>query len=160
MEERQIKQVDFSKLRHAYTTVKSLLELESWEKVKSLDTKVAEDLGLYGDDNYDLLVKFVKKFELDHNKFEYDKHFYSEGELFGSGAALVNLLSLSVWLPLKTIELLTFNKIKITKPVLFPEKREVTDITFRDLLSWYIEGDYVSGDDVRYEIKTKPQQDL
>jgi hypothetical protein len=64
MEERQIRQVDFSKLRHGYITVKSFLESESFEKVKSLDTRVAEDLGLYGDDNYDLLVKFIKKFEL------------------------------------------------------------------------------------------------
>src|ERR1700749_5082413 len=107
------RQIEFDKLRHAYVTVKSFIESESYEKVKSLNTKIEEDLGLSGDDNLDLLKKFVKKFELDYKDFDYSKHFLSEGELYGSEAALTNLLALSIWLPLKTIELLTFNKIKI-----------------------------------------------
>ncbi|MBC5775620.1 DUF1493 family protein [Pontibacter sp. KCTC 32443] len=160
MKDKQIKQVEFSKLRHAYITVKGFLESESWENVKSLDTTVVEDLGLYGDDNYDLLLKFVEKFELDFGDFQYDKHFYSEGELFDSFSALKSLLTLSVWLPLYTIELLTLNNVKIDKPDLFPPKRTVTDMTFKDLLIWYIEGKYTSESEIKYEIKTKPQQNL
>jgi hypothetical protein len=157
---RQVRQVEFDKLRHAYETVKKFLEDESFEKVDTLRTKVAEDLSLHGDDNYELLEKFVEKFELDYVGFEYDKHFYSEGELFGSSAALANLLTLSVWLPLKTIELLTFNKIKINKPVFYKPEREVTDMTFKDLLSWHIEGKHSTEKDIKFEIKNTKQQNL
>jgi hypothetical protein len=151
----EIKEVEFSKLRHAYLTVKAFLESESYEKVKSLDTKVVADLGMSGDDNYDLLEKFVTKFELDHKDFDYNKHFYSEGELFGSDAAFINLLRLSVWLPLKTIELLTFNKIKLDKPSSYTPPRQVSDMTFKDLLTWYIEKDYKPSADIKYKIKLK-----
>ncbi|WP_205504611.1 DUF1493 family protein [Rufibacter psychrotolerans] len=152
--DRQIKQVEFTKLRHAYQTVKAFLVEASFVDVENLKTRVAEDLGMYGDDNYELLVKFVDKFELDHKGFDYSKHFHSEGELFGSGAALINLLALSIWLPLKTIELLTFNKVKLPKPSFYQPNSDVSDMTFKDLLTWYIEGKYATEKDIKYEIKT------
>ncbi len=155
----ETRQIEFEKLRHAYITVKSFLETASGVKVTSIDNKVEDDLGLSGDDNLFLLEEFVTKFELDHKGFNYDKHFYSEGELFGSGAAIVNLLTLSVWLPLKTIELLTFNKLNLDKPK-FPvtPDREVSDLTFKDLLTWYIEKEYKLSNEIKYEIK-KTQAD-
>lgn len=112
----ETRQIEFEKLRHAYVTVKYFLETEGYEKVTSLDNKINANLGLSGDDNYELLEKFVAKFELDHSNFNYDNHFYSEEELFGSDIAIANFLTLSIWLPLKTIELITFNKLKIEKP--------------------------------------------
>jgi hypothetical protein len=150
----ETKEIEFEKLRHAYVTVKHFLETESFEDVKSLDSKIVADLSLSGDDNYELLEKFVTQFELDHKNFDYNKHFYSEGELFGSGAALLNLLTLSVWLPLKTIELLTFNKLKLDKPK-FPvaPDREVSDLTFKELLTWYIEKEYIPNQNIKYKIK-------
>ena len=151
--EKQTKYVEFNKLRHAYITVKRFIESESMDEIKSLKTTVAEDLSMLGDDNYELIEKFVKKFELDHKDFEYDKHFYSEGELFDSVAALNNLLILSVWLPLKTIELLTFNKFKINKPEFYKPERKVTDMTFKDLLTWYIEGTYSTESEIKYKLK-------
>lgn len=152
----EIKQIEFEKLRHAYVTVKSFLESRSGVNITSLADKVECDLGLSGDDNYEFLEEFVTKFELDHRNFEYSKHFYSEAELFVTGAAIVNLLTLSVWLPLKTIELLTFNKVSLDKPVL-PVRldRQVSDLTFRDLLTWYIEKEYKLGGEVRYEINAR-----
>jgi len=154
MKKRLIKEVEFSKLKHSYITVKRFLEAEACVKIKSLDTKLVKDLGLYGDDNYELLEKFVDKFELGYRNFHYDKHFHSEGELFGSVAALKTLLNLSVWLPLKTIELLTLNKVKIDKPVLFQLKREAADLTLKDLLTWYIEGEYTTEAEIDYKMKT------
>jgi hypothetical protein len=152
----ETRQIEFAKLRLAYITVKSFIENEKagYHEIKSLHTKIKADIGLSGDDNLELLKKFVEKFELDYKNFDYDKHFHSEGELFGSGAALDNLLILSIWLPLKTIELLTFNKIQIDKPR-FPVTPiiEVSDLTFKDLLTWYIEKDYKSSDEVKYEIR-------
>jgi hypothetical protein len=149
----EIKQIEFSKLRRAYITIKGFLESESGDDLESLKTKIVKDLGLAGDDNYDMLTKFVDKFKLEFADFEYDKHFYSEGELFDSSAALYNLLILSIWLPLKTIELLTFNKIQIPKLSFYQPARQVSDMTFRDLLTWYIEGKYIPEGNVKYAIK-------
>jgi len=151
---KQTKQIEFSKLRLAYITIKNFLENESYVEVESLNSKIAGDLGMTGDDSYELLEKFIGKFELDYKDFEFDKHFYSEGELYGSEAALINLLSLSVWLPLRTIELLTFNKITIRKPDFYKPDRDVSDMTFKDLLTWYIEGKYIPSKEIKYKIKT------
>lgn len=149
----EVQQIDFKKLRFAYETVKRFLEKETLDNVDSLDTKIVADLGLAGDDNYDLLARFIKKFELDYNGFDYSKHFYSEGELFGSGPALINLLSLSVWIPLKTIELLTLNKLHLPKPGFYRPSRKVLDMTFKDLITWYVEGKYATAAEIKYEIK-------
>ncbi len=150
----ETRQIEFAKLRHAYCTVKGFINSESYDKVKSLNTTIEGDLGLSGDDNYELLEKFVAKFELDYRNFDYSAHFYSEGELFGSGGALINLLNLSVWLPLKTIELLTLNKVKIDKKIfIHGDGREVADLTFRDLLTWYNEKEYKPSGSISYEIK-------
>ena len=144
--------VEFEKLKLAYITVKNFLEKEAGENVESLKTKIAEDLSFYGDDNYYLLTKFVEKFELEHSDFNYDKHFHSESEIADSSIALYNLLILSVWLPLKTIELLTLNNLKINKPSFYKPSRKVTDMTFKDLLTWYIERKYTDSE-IKYVLK-------
>lgn len=152
----EVKEIEFSKLRYAYITVKAFLESESREKLKSLDTKIEYDLGLAGDDNAELLEKFIKKFELEHKNFDYSKHFLSEGELFNSTGALFTLLNLSVWIPIKTIiELITLNKVKIEIPDFninnCPER---DDLTFKEMIIWYIEKDYLSTESIKYKLKT------
>jgi hypothetical protein len=57
----EIKQIEFSKVRHAYITVKSFIEHESSDDLESLKTKILKDLGLTGDDNYYMQSKFVYK---------------------------------------------------------------------------------------------------
>lgn len=158
----ETKQIEFAKLKHAYITVKHFLELESegYNKVNSLKTKINDDIGLSGDDNLELLDKFVKKFELDYKDFNYSKHFHSDGELYDSGAALINLLTISVWLPLKTIELLTFNKVKIAKPNFYKPGRPVTDLTLKDLLTWYIEKEFKRSSSIKYELKINPIDEI
>lgn len=150
----EVKEIEFSKLRHAYITVKTFLETESWDKVKSLDTKIENHLGLAGDDNAELLEKFVKKFELENTNFDYSKHFLSEGELFNWGSSLSTLLKLSVWIPLKTIELITLNTVKLEKPSFnnYPKK---DDLTFKEMIIWYIEKDYVPTERIKYKLKIK-----
>jgi hypothetical protein len=149
----ETRQIEFEKLRHAYIVVKQFLETEGYKKVTSLNNRVEEDLGLSGDDNYELLEKFVTKFELENKNFDYRKHFLTEGELFVGERTLADLLTLSVWLPLKTIELLTFNKIKIEKPNFELPYREVSDLTFKDLLTWYIEKEFKLSAEIKYELK-------
>ena len=151
--EREIREVEYGKLKLAYQTVKQFLDSESFKKVNSLKTTVVGDLSLLGDDNSEMLGRFVEKFELEYDGFIYEEHFYDENELFGSEAALANLLTLSVWLPLKTIELLTLNKLKIKKPNFNNPGREVSDMTFKDLITWYLEGNYTTADKIKFEIK-------
>jgi hypothetical protein len=148
----EVKEIEFAKLRHAYITVKSFIEAESYEKIKSLDTKVEKDLGLSGDDNYELLEKFLEKYELDYGDFNYSEHFLSEAELFNSESALLSLFTLSVWLPLKTIELITLNKLKLDKPD-FHSHPEKADLSFKDLVTWYVEGEFKTSGNIKYIIK-------
>jgi hypothetical protein len=102
---------DFKTLRQAYTKVKSFIEEEVGDEVSSLKAKIEDDLGCAGDDNYELLEKFVTKYKLDATGFDYSKHFLSEGELFGSGAAFWTLLLLPIALVLWLIKMLTFGKV-------------------------------------------------
>ncbi len=146
-------EIEFSKLKLAYVAVKGFLEEEAFEKIQSINDKIDDDLGLSGDDNYDMLIKFVNKFELDYSDFKYDDHFYSEGELFGSEAAFWNFLTLSIWVPLKTIELLTLNKLHFRKPSFYTPNRAVKDLTFREMVNWYVEGKFPI-DSIKYKIAT------
>lgn len=148
----EVKEIEFEKLRYAYILIKDFLENESREKVESLNTKIVEDLSMHGDDNWDLLEKFVTKFEVDYNEFDYSKHFRSEGELINPATVFVNLLNLSIWLPIRTIEFLSLNKIDMKKPTLYIPK-EHEDMTFRELLIWYIEGKYKVNKKIKYKIK-------
>jgi hypothetical protein len=155
----QVSEIEFSKLRHAYVVVKHFLENASGQEVKNLDAQVENDLDLFGDENLFLLEEFVTRFELDYANFDYRKHFYSEGEVIGGdvllGALVVNLLAISVWLPLKTIELLTLNKIDLEKPKIPVQRelRKVSDLTFKEMIVWYIEKNYQSKDSIIYKIK-------
>lgn len=153
--EDQVVYIEFEKLRLAYKAVKGFLEKESCRKVDNLSIRVAGDLGIVGDDNLELLERFVEKFELNYQGFNYPKHFHSEAELFGSEAAFGIFLRLSVWLPLKAIELLTLNKIKFQKPSMYTPEREVSDMTFRCLVTWYVENQYPGDSGVVYRIKEK-----
>ncbi len=150
--EREI-EIEFSKLKLAYIAVKEFLEDEAIEKIESNKNKVSEDLGLDGDDNYYMLIKFIEKFELDYSDFKYDDHFYSEGELFNSEAAFWDFLTLSIWVPIKTIELLTLNKLHFKKPSFYTPNRTVKDLTFREMVNWYVEGKFTI-DSIKYKIAT------
>jgi hypothetical protein len=66
----EIKQIEFSKLRSAYITVKSFIKHESGDDLKSLKTKIVNDLGLSVDDNYYMLGKFIYNFELEYSDFD------------------------------------------------------------------------------------------
>ncbi len=145
----EVKEIEFSKLRHAYVTVKTFIESESYTKVKSLDTRIENHLGMAGDDNAELLEKFVTKFELEYKNFNYSNHFLSEGELFNPTTTLIALLMLPIRISLKTIELITFKNVKIEIPK-FNNHPEKADLTFKELITWYIEKDY--SESVTYKI--------
>lgn len=135
--EKQDLVVSFSTLRKAYHEVKSFLEGEIEDKVKSLSTTIDNDLGCTGDDNYELLVKFVEKYNLNHEDFDYDVHFLSEGELFGSSTMFLYLL-LS---PLYILKAISFGKVNLLPPAGYWD-RETNDLTFGDMITWYLAKDF------------------
>ena len=63
----------YTEIKDAYLEVKKFLEHASGEKINSLNTKIVDDLKLWGDDNYFLLIEFVEKYNLNFEKFEYNK---------------------------------------------------------------------------------------
>ena len=143
--------LEFKALRDSYIIVKKFIEEESGADVKSLSTKIERDLLLSGDDNFELLEKFIIRFNLNYDSFDYSKHFESEGEL--ADTTLYSLLKLIGWIPLKIIELISFNKLKIIDQDFWDPPRKTLDLSFRDMLTWYIEGKYKLGSELKYEIK-------
>ncbi|UII18970.1 DUF1493 family protein [Fulvivirga ligni] len=150
----KIKRVEYAKLRHAYATVKMFLEKTSGVRITSLNNTIAEDLGLWGDDNLFLLEEFVNRYELQHNGIEYEKYFHSEVEHLASTTILINILKLLIWLPLKLIEWLTLNKIKLSLSRFEKLERKVNDMTFKDLVTWYVEKDFMLSNQLKYELKS------
>ena len=131
------------------------MESESYEDVSSIHTKIVDDLGCAGDDNWELMTRFVTKYKLDSTGFDYSKHFLSEGELFDSGAALLQLLVLPIRIVLLLIKLFTFGKHDFTSKRLMPNwNREITDMTFGDMLTWYLTGKYNLRENIRIELRT------
>lgn len=135
--ERQEYKADFTTLKSAYLEVKSFLENEGWEKVRSLSTTIENDLGLSGDDNYELLVKFTERYNLGYDNFDYSAHFLSEGELFDSTTFTIQLLLL----PLYIIKLISFGKINLL-PSSDYWHRETLDLTFGDMVVWHLVKDF------------------
>jgi len=89
--------ISFNNLKREYLEVQKFLQKESGEKNINNKSKVANDLSLWGDDNVDMLEKFITKYEVDFSNFNYEKHFESEGELFDSIGVLLGILFLPLY---------------------------------------------------------------
>ncbi|RNC86907.1 MAG: hypothetical protein ED556_05650 [Winogradskyella sp.] len=134
--------VEFKKIRKVYKEINDFLENASGENVKGLNTKICEDLGLWGDDNYFLLEEFVTKNNLNFDKFDYSEHFESEGELFNGNNALIGLLTLPFLIVARIIKWI-FPKIKTPFDNSFlPMKNERADLTFGDLIVCKLKGEF------------------
>jgi hypothetical protein len=151
----QYKELPFTQLRQAYTTVKQFIEDETGCEIDSLHNTIEEHLGIAGDDTEELLGKFIKQFGLITEGFEFDKHFYSEGELFGSGPALYNIVVFVIKVVLWIVETLSFKRIQFHKPQWYrPVDREVSDLTFKQMLTWYLEKDFTAVEQTSYRLAT------
>ena len=134
--------VQFKELRKTYIEIKVYLENASGENVNGLNTKIAEDLGLWGDDNYYLLEVFVKKYNLDFNKFDYSKYFESEGELFKGRNALIGLLTLPFLIIARIINWISPNvRIPFDSSFLLMKSKR-SDLTFGDLIVCKLKGEF------------------
>lgn len=141
---------DFAALRKAYAEVKTFMEAEAWDdETVTLKTAIAEDLGMYGDDNLELLVKFAGKYNLDIESFDYSKHFLYEGELFNGKAFNLSVLLIPIWI----IEKLSLGLIKIYPHKLFEGfYRPTTDCTMRQMLSWYLTKTYIPAEELSIKL--------
>jgi hypothetical protein len=152
----QDKELPFSQLRHAYITVKQFIEDETGCEIDSLHNKIEDHLGIAGDDTEELLGKFIKQFGLSAEGFDFDKHFYSEGELFGSGPVLTNIVIIIIKVVMWLIEILSFKQIRFNnKPDWYrPLDREVSDLTFKQMLTWYLEKNFTAVEQTSYRLVT------
>lgn len=136
-------QSDFKTLRTAYLEIKSFMEKELIDEPLTLNTKLVNDLGCTGDDNSELLTKFAASYHLDMSGFDYSKHFLSEGELYGSDTVFLRILFFPITFLLWTVKTVSFGRINLTKKDKFPDlHREVLDLTFGDMVTWYLTGRY------------------
>lgn len=147
---------DFKTLRAAYKEVKAFLESEMGTDVPSVDARIEQDLGCAGDDSYELVAKFIDRYQLDATGYDAEKHFLSEGEQFNAGVALLQLLSLPFIVLFKAVTLLSGGMIGLNDRSFFPDANRATlDMSFGDLLAWYLSGRYTLRQEVLIRVKEK-----
>jgi len=143
----------YTEIKEAYLEVKKLLEKASGKSVNSLNTKIAKDLELWGDDNYCLLVEFVEKYNLNFERFHYDKYFYSELELFGFLNIILALVKKVILILnnfiIKYLSQKIYDKIDSIFCDITNEKR---DLTFGDLLLSKLMKEFYLRDECRIEL--------
>ena len=133
----------YTEIKDAYLEVKKFLEHASGEKIYSLNTKIVDDLKLWGDDNYFLLIEFVEKYNLNFEKFEYDKHFDSEGEFIGFKNLFLGLLKLPILITNSLIiKHIAFNTYCRIDNILYDRTNEKKDLTFGDLIISKLKGEF------------------
>jgi len=149
--------ISFINLKQNYLEVQQFLQKESGEKNIYSKSKVANDLSLWGDDNYDMLEDFITKYNLDFSDFKYDKHFESEGELTISIWSILSVLLLPLFITKGILSyLLNFlsNKYsyKIDKFNFFLKeyKSDKIDLTMGDLITSKIQGKFSLREDIRF----------
>lgn len=142
----------FGELRSTYEEVKKLLEKTSLEKVNGLDTRIAEDLSLWGDDNYYFLIDFVDKYNLNFDGFNYDKHFESEAELFNATTGLLTLIYLPFAIINGLIKLVYPNSKTAFDNLFEPLTSDRDDLTFGDLIASKLKGEFCLRKDLVIEI--------
>lgn len=68
--------------KEIFEEIKLLIEekMGKYEKKIDRDTSLEKDLGISGDDAWELIMDFSRKFNVDISNFEFSKYFYPEGD--------------------------------------------------------------------------------
>ncbi|WP_165929427.1 DUF1493 family protein [Flavobacterium rhamnosiphilum] len=149
--------IRFKDLKQNYLEVQQFLEEKSGEKKICNKSKVANDLSLWGDDNYDMLEDFITKYNLDFSGFNYGEHFESEGEMFGPLNFLFGFVFTILYI-LKYVLFLTvalFSK-KHSKEIndfkfhIEENKIEKKDLTMGDLIASKVQGKFNLRENVKF----------
>lgn len=143
----------YTELKEAYLEVEKFLKHASGHKTINLNTKIVDDLKLWGDDNYFMLVEFTEKYNLNFDEFEYDKHFDSEGEFVGFKTLILGLLKLPILiinsLLIKYFSPKIYNKIE---NILYDRTNDKKDLTFGDLILSKLNGEFCLRDECKIEL--------
>lgn len=143
----------YTEIKETYIEVKKFLEYASGEKINSLNTKIVDDLNIWGDENYFLLIEFIEKYDLNFAHFRYDEHFDSEGDFVGLGILIFGLLTLPISIInsfiIKHISLNAYNNIG---DVIYGKANEKKDLTFGDLITSKLKGEFCLRDEYRIEL--------
>ena len=145
--------ISFKDLKQNYLEVQQFLQKESGEKNIHNKSQVANDLSLWGDDNYDMLEKFITKYNVDFSDFKHSEHFESEGEL----PSILSVLLLPLFIT-KGFVYYLFNFLstkysyKIDKFNFFLKeyKSDKIDLTMGDLITSKIKGKFSLRDNVTF----------
>lgn len=144
---------EYKDLKQAYLEIKNFLETETGEEVASLTTQIGNDFGYDGDDSLELLEKFVDTYRLDIEGFDFSRHFFTEGEIADGEGAILELFFLPITILIWLIRLLSFGRINLTKEHKFPDiYRDTLDLSFGDMLTWYLTGKYALRKQVRFQL--------
>ncbi|MFV5703847.1 DUF1493 family protein [Flavobacterium sp. XS2P12] len=149
--------ISFKNLKQNYLEVQQFLKEQSGEEYIYNKSKIANDLSLWGDDNYDMLEDFIKKYNLDFSTFNYDEHFESEGELFGSGSVLLRIVLIPLYI-IKFILSLIFKPFskeyskKVNSFNFFLKKHTSNriDLTMGDLITSKIQGKFYLKENIKF----------
>lgn len=149
--------ISFKNLKQNYLEVQQFLQKESGEKNIYNKSKVANDLSLWGDDNFDILEKFITKYKVDFSSFNYNDYFESEGELFCFYSSIYTILFLPLYI-LKFILHLFFkpfskkysDKINSFNFFLKECKSDKIDLTMGDLITSKIQGKFHLRENVKF----------
>jgi hypothetical protein len=143
----ETKRIKFSELRANYLIIKQLLEKAAGMKIHSHKTRIAEDLGLWGDDNYFLLLELLEKHPLDFSNFEYEVYFESEA----SNSWLIPLLPILIFQEfiLGIIQLFSLEWSKKLRLIKFPTNT-YQDLSMGDLIVSLTEKRFTLQKNIRY----------
>ena len=137
-----VKEISFTELKQNYIEVQNFLENESGESFINNKTRIANDLNIWGDDNYYILNDFINKYNLDFSNFNYDEHFESEGEIFNGVNDLfdflffiLNIIKFIVYLVFKPFSNEYSEKIRQFKFYIKVDKLERKDLNMGDLIT-------------------------
>ena len=98
----------------------------------------------------------VQCHDIDFSKFDYSKHFLSEGELANGFQVLFNMVLLPLYFLFWLVKELTFDLINLNKYLIkivklfSTNQRETLDMSFGDLLTSYLNKKYTLRSNVKF----------
>ncbi len=112
------RKIKYSELRSTIVSVIDFMKTEyMWEDDSSLNSELEKDLGITGDDAYEMIEKFSKKYMIDISNFRFDQYFSPE----------VPTLSTLLLLPFYVLMLITFIIKTFLAFILIPVNKALSD---------------------------------
>jgi len=157
--------IKYSELRAVTESIIDFVGQEYWwEKNSSLKTEIETDLGITGDDAWELMQKFSKKYSVCLVSFNFNQYFTPEGAHSSLILLLpVYLFLLVIWLIKVAFAFLIYPfsnrlakysmKSMINKTADLCDYPKLESITIADLITSAICRKFIKRDTVRFELK-------